>query len=83
MQTELTTAYRTYSLYGAAFLVAHDFPLIDAVRDASGRVQFEIGGDETEIHERLREYRVGTALVNAARFGDALRRLKGLIHGTD
>jgi len=75
--------FRTRSLYAAAFLLASDFPLLETARDSAGRVEFIIGGAADELRTRIHEYRAGTALVNAQRFGGELRRLKSLVHGTD
>lgn len=82
MQTA-ESPFRTRSLYAAAFLLACDFPLLDTGRDGAGRVEFVIGGEADQLRERMREYRAGSALINAQRFGGELRRLKALLHGTD
>jgi hypothetical protein len=74
-------AHRSTSLYAVAFLLAHDLPLIDVVRDQGGRAEFLIGGDAATAASLLRDYKSGTAVVNARRFGDELRRVKGLLYG--
>ena len=76
-------AYRTHSLYLAAFLTASDFPLVDVEIDADGRRTFCLGGDPETLQARLRDYRSSTASVNAARYGDQLRRLKAVVHGDE
>lgn len=75
--------HRTTSLNAAAFLIADGHPLVDAVRDDDGRIEFVIGGDRDAIASRLHEYQLGSAVVNALRFSEALRRLKAVIHGLD
>ncbi len=82
MQIE-TEAHRTRSLYGAAFLLAVGFDLVDTLRDPLGRVEFILGGDPFRLQAELHKWRLGTATVNAVRFADALRRLKGLVHERD
>ena len=77
------THFRTRSLYAAAFLLARGFPLADVGTDPQGRVEFSIGGDEGAVRECLREYRRGTAAVNAQRYGSELRRLKAILHGSE
>lgn len=83
MQGLAAISHRTSSLYAAAFLLSHDLPLVDVVRDSGGRAEFLIGGRADRVEDLLRDYRSGSALVGARRFGDELRRLKGLIHGHD
>jgi len=84
MQTDTAgAAYRTRSLYLAAFLTASDFPLVDVTTDMDGRRTFCIGGDSETLKARLRAYRSSTASVNAARYGDQLRRLKAVVHGDE
>ena len=84
MQTATTgSAYRTRSLYLAAFLIACDFPLVDVETDVDGRRTFCLGGDPETLQARLRAYRSGTASVNATRYGDQLRRLKAVVHGDE
>ncbi len=84
MQTaSASAAYRTRSLYLAAFLIASDFPLVDVETDVNGRRTFCLGGDPATLQARLRDYRSGTASVNAARYGDQLRRLKAVVHGDE
>lgn len=82
MQTaSAPVTHRSSSLYAVAYLLAYDLPLIDVVRDQGGRVQFLIGGDAVAVASLLRDYKSGTAVVNARRFGDELRRVKGLLYG--
>lgn len=84
MQTASTSPmYRTRSLYLPAFLIASDFPLVDVETDAQGRRTFCLGGDPEALQGCLRDYRSNTASVNAARYGDQLRRLKAVIHGDE
>lgn len=85
MQTleRIEPAWRTRSLYAAAFLLSCGFPLLDTESDTAGRTEFLIGGEPTEVRARLRDYRSGSALVNAQRFGSELRRLKAVLHGAD
>ena len=84
MQTATAdTAYRTRSLYLAAFLIASYLPLVDVKTDVDGRRTFCLGGDPEILQERLRAYRSGTASVNATRYGDEIRRLKAVVHGDE
>lgn len=76
-------AYRTRSLYLAAFLIASDFPLVDVKTEVDGRRTFCLGGDPETLQARLRDYRSSTASVNAARYGDQIRRLKAVVHGDE
>lgn len=84
MQTATAgAAYRTRSLYLAAFLIASDCPLVDVKTDVDGRRTFCLGGDPETLQARLRDYRSNTASVNATRYGDQLRRLKAVVHGDE
>jgi hypothetical protein len=78
-----SATYRTTSFYATAFLLSNDLPLVDVVRDHEGRAEFLIGGDPADVETLVREYRRGTATVNARRFGDELRRVKGLLFGRE
>jgi hypothetical protein len=57
--------------------------LVEVSRDYEGRMTFEIGGAPPEIDRQMTSYRSGLAEVNAQRFIAEIRRLKGLIHGSD
>jgi len=81
--TEAEQLFRTRSLYAAAYLLAGGLPLMGLSSDEEGRTHFLIGGDPVDLRTRVREYRRGTAQVNAQRFGSELRRLKAILHGSD
>ena len=83
MKSGTSESFRTSSLYLAAYLLAEGLLLTEHIRDEAGRVAFVVGGDTERLSDLVRNYRSGGATTNAVRYGAELRRLKGLLYGSD